>query len=46
MFYIFGYFCLFLFLMTEEEDALEPEESSGEHDDRNEDNDTDYDDKD
>ena len=32
--------------MTEEEDASEPEESSGEHDDRDEDSDADYDDED
>ena len=32
--------------MTEEEDASEPEESSGEHDDQDEDSDADYDDKD
>ena len=32
--------------MTEEEDALEPEERSGEHDDQDEDSDVDYDDED
>ena len=32
--------------MIEEKDASEPEESSGEHDDRDEDNDADYDDED
>ena len=32
--------------MTEEEDASEPEESSGEHDDRDEDSDADYDEED
>ena len=32
--------------MAEEEDASEPEESSGEHDDRDEDSDADYDDED
>ena len=32
--------------MTEEEDASKPEESSGEHDDRDEDSDVGYDDED
>ena len=32
--------------MTEEEDASEPKESSGEHDDRDVDSDVDYDDED